>query len=180
MNSKNDKRSFRSNTGMPGTINSPRRAGKRPAKKNSVVNLMVFIVSALIVIMIAACGLGILYFQSKGNGASIPSTQINVSTIIAGTSIASKIQTKAAAPRATSTMAIVPSVTLAPSFTPIPTNTSFIVSTPGKVPPLIVYPTKVSCCVYCSGNLPQPCGNQCLAKYDLCTVPAGSGCACKK
>ena len=168
MNSMKDKRSLHSSVGTSST--------KPPATK-SRINLIIYIVSGFIVVAISACCLGIIYFEYKGNGAPTPSAQMNISTSIASTSIASQKQTMAAAPVASSTPFIVPSVTLAPSFTPIPSNTPFILPKM-KLPTVI--PTKVACCVYCSGNLPQPCGNSCIGQYNLCTIPAGHGCACKK
>jgi hypothetical protein len=165
------------------SMKDKRRTSTRPPATKSRINLIIYIVSALVVVAISVCCLGIIYFKYKGNGTPTPSAPMNISTIIASTSIAAQKQTMAAIPVASSTMVIPPSVTLAPSFTPIPSNTPFIVATLGKMTPVIIVPTsppKVSCCVYCSGNLPQPCGNQCLPKYDLCTVPANAGCACKK
>jgi hypothetical protein len=180
-----DKRSLKPKGGVPNaglsnglvTGNSPRGTGKRPPVAKSPVNFIVYIVSAFIVVAISVCCLGIIYFEYKGNGAPTPFAQMNISTIIASTSIALQKQTMAATPLVTSTPFIVPTVTLAPSFTPIPSNTPFILPKM-KLPTVI--PIKIACCVYCTGNLPQPCGNSCISKYDLCTVASGSGCACKK
>ena len=101
MNSMKDKRSLHSSVGMSST--------KPPATKSSV-NLIVYIVSGVIVVAISACCLGIIYFEYKGNGAPTPSAQMNISTSIASTPIASQKQTMAAAPLVTSTPFIVPSV----------------------------------------------------------------------
>jgi hypothetical protein len=181
MNSMKDKRSLHSTVGTSSTRlssssvagNPPRRTGTRPPATKSPVNLIIYIVSGLIVVAISACCLGIIFFKYQGNGAPTPSAQMNISTIIASTSIALQKQTMAAAPLVTSTPFIVPSVTLAPSFTPIPSNTPFILP---KIKLPTVIPTKVACCVYCGGNLPQPCGNSCIGKYNICTVRGG--CAC--
>jgi hypothetical protein len=168
MNSMKDKRNLHSTVGA---------SSKKPPATKSRINLIIYIVSGFIVVAISVCCLGIIFFKYQGNGTPTPSAQMNISTSIASTSIASQKQTMPAAPVASSTQFIIPSVTLAPSFTPIPSNTPFILPKM-KIPTII--PTKVPCCVYCSGNLPQPCGNSCIGKYNLCTVPAGHGCACKK
>ena len=160
------------------SMKDKRRTSTKPATTKSSINLIIYIVSGVIVVAISVCCLGIIFFKYRGNGTPTPSSQMNISTIIASTSIASQKQTMAAAaPIASSTPFIVSSVTLAPSFTPIPSNTPFILPKM-KLPTVI--PTKVACCVYCSGNLPQPCGNSCIGQYNLCTIPAGHGCACKK
>ena len=176
MNSMKDKRSLHSTVGA---------SSKKPPATKSRINLIIYIVSGFIVVAISVCCLGIIFFKYQGNGTPTPSTQMNILTSIASTSIASQKQTMPAAPVASSTQFIIPSVTLAPSFTPIPSNTPFILPKM-KIPTIIPtssptnIPTKVPCCVYCSGNLPQPCGNSCIGQNNLCTIPAGHGCACKK
>ncbi len=112
MSSMKDKRSLHS------TVNAPRRTSKGPPAPKSPTNLIVHIVSALIVIAISVCCLGILYFKYEGNGSPTPSPQVNISTMIASTSIAAQKQTMVAAPVASSTLFIPTSVILHPPSRP--------------------------------------------------------------
>jgi len=107
-------------------------------KKNSFIKFAIISVLALCSVCIAT-SLGIAAFNS-GNDAKATETNVNISTIVASTSWAASTQTMLAMPptftqELLATPTIVPSATVtftmtfAPTFTAIPTNTLVILAT---------------------------------------------------
>lgn len=136
------KRGMRPTIGAPGTGISftpsmSQSASNQNTSPNLLSNTIVFIISGILICIILFCCIGII-FSGDGDTNSTPTPQLQempVEQIIASTAAAAQTQTLIVAPHTFtpfiySTPATLIPVTLAPSFTPIPTDTPFLLIIP--------------------------------------------------
>ncbi len=131
------KRGIRPTVGVPGSgvsYTPSTGAGAASQKQNSLVTLIVFIISCVLIVLISVCCIGVIFMEPDGSSVTpTAENSISIDQIIGLTSNAAQAQTLAvSSPIATSTLnalpasSPIPQSTLAPTWTPAPTNTPFV------------------------------------------------------
>lgn len=167
------KNGIRPTVGIPGTglsfTPSQSNAKSTASASGVATNVIIFIVSLILICIISVCCIGVI-FSGTGEGASTPTVEAtqDISIIIANTSSAAKTQTMIFAPP-TSTPFLYPTptlfiVTMAPSFTPIPTQTPFVPSSLQPPPDLSNQCVCTADTYNCGDPLEQTCFNYCNAQ----------------
>ena len=146
-------------------------------KPSSFLIIVLSIVGVCILALCATVGISSI---ANSNPTPTSLVQMYISTFIASTSSAAQTQTEISAP-ILSASSIIPSVTFASTWTPLPMSSPSIIPTFTPVPnnPLFIIPTiaqipRSACCKICSKG--QPCGNSCISRKDVCHK--APGCAC--
>jgi len=141
-----------------------------PSRKPN--SFLIIVLSVVGVCILALCAIVGISSIANSHTTPTPPVPINISTIIASTAAAAQAQTEIVAP-ILSIPSIIPSVTFASTWAPLPTETPFIISTLIPIPTLAQMPGN-ACCKICSKG--QPCGNSCISRKDVCHK--APGCAC--
>jgi|GEM_PF-3379426 len=140
------KRGIRPTVGIPGSGLSftPSMGSGASAKNGNVITSSIaFIISLILICVICVCIVGLIFFPTTdGTTTNTPTavTIIDPAIIIANTSSAAQTQTRIAEPFTStpftySTATYMPPVTLAPTWTPFPTNTPIVFSTQAIIIP---------------------------------------------
>lgn len=133
------KRGIRPTVGIPGSglsFTPSIGAGASTKGNNVFASSIAFIISLVLICVICVCVIGLVFFPSTdGTSTSTPTavTILDPAIIIANTSSAAQTQTRIAEPFTSTpfsyfTATYMPPVTLAPTWTPFPTNTPLVLS----------------------------------------------------
>lgn len=147
------KRGVRPTISAPGTGLSytPSQAaasrGKAKPNQNLTTNCLVGVISLALICIISICCIGVIFADPLGLSTPTPQALLPIGTIVAQTRSAAHAQTLAVStsipPPLTSTSVLLPTFavsplaippTFAPTWTPLPTFTPFVLNTPNAPP----------------------------------------------